>query len=110
MGGGGVETELRFGDTVTDEPRKSFRWMLAADKRPIDGCQLYRVLPLAATCTGRFRLGVSHLLLLFTTATCTGNFSRVVTSGVCNSVLQKFTVKKKQDGEMHRCKIAVYFT
>ncbi len=47
------------------------------------------------------RLGVSHLSLLFTTVTC--NYSRV-----CNSVFQKFTEKKKQDGEMHRSKIAVY--
>ena len=49
----------------------------------------------------RFHLGVSHLLLLFTTVTC--NYSRVY-----NSVSQKFTEKKKQDGEMHRSKIAVY--
>ena len=49
----------------------------------------------------RLRLGVSHLLLLFTTVTC--NYSRIY-----NSVLQKFTEKKKQDGEMHRKAKSLY--
>ncbi len=54
--------------------------------------------PKKSTC--RLRLGVSHLLLLFTTIIC--KYSRIY-----NSVSQKFTVKKEQDGEMHRSKIAV---
>ena len=54
----------------------------------------------AATYIGprcRLRLGVSHLLLLFTTVTC--NYSRIY-----NSVLQKFTEKRSKEGDMIEAK------